>query len=77
MCEAGAGLRLELVAGEVLGPKRERLRYVGVEVGGLLPRDSVDEIQRDVVKTGITEIVEGESDVVRTGNAVEDGAARA
>ena len=74
MCvrEAGAGLRLELVTREVLGSKLERLRYVGVEVGGLLPRDPVDEIHRNVVKTGITEMVEGQSDVVRAGNTVED-----
>ena len=69
----GPRLRLELVAREVLGPKRERLAYVGIEVGGSLPRDPIDEIQRDVVKSGITKMVKGTSDVVRTGNAVEDG----
>jgi len=51
----------------VLGPERERLVYVGVEIGGLLPRDPVDEIQRNVVKSGITKMIEGSSDVVRTG----------
>src|SRR5262249_4741661 len=72
VCEAGAGLRLELVTREMLGPKRERLRYVGVESGGLLPRDPVDEIQGDVVKTGIAEMGERAPDVVRSGNAIED-----
>src|SRR5512133_1904706 len=69
--EPRPGLRLELVAGEVLGPKRERLSYVGSEIGGPLPRNPVDEIQRDVVKSGIAKMVEGAPDVVRSGNAVE------
>ena len=43
--EPRPGLRLELVAGEVLGSKRERLLYVSSEIGGSLPRDPVDEIQ--------------------------------
>jgi hypothetical protein len=49
--EARARLRLELVAGEVLRAERERLAQVGLEVGGALARDPVDEIERDVVKS--------------------------
>ena len=47
-------LRLELVAGEVLRLERQGLREIGVEVGGALARDAVDQVERDVVETGIT-----------------------
>ena len=43
--EARTRLRLELVAGEVLGLEREGLREVGVEVGGALAGNAVDEIE--------------------------------
>ena len=36
-----------------------------LEIGGALPRDAVEEIERDVVKPGITQIVQGAPDVVR------------
>ena len=44
---------------------------IGLEVGGLLARDAVDEIERDVVNSGITKSVDGASDVVRLGNTAE------
>ena len=65
------GLGLELVAGEVLRLEREGLLEIGVEVGGALTRDPVDEIERDVVKPGITEMMHGAPDVVRAGDALE------
>src|SRR5439155_13385367 len=69
--EPRSGFRLELIAREVLGPQRECLAYVGGEIGGPLPRDPVDEIQRYVVKLGITQMVEGAADVVRPGNSIK------
>ena len=69
--EPRARLRLELVQGEVLGRERQSLREVMVEIGGLLARDPVDEIERDVVERGITKSMERASDVVRSGNALE------
>ena len=56
----------------MLGAERERLVDVGVEAGGALAGDPVDEIERDVVESGITEMVEGPLDVVRPGNALEN-----
>ena len=44
---------------------------VAGEVGGALAGDAVDEIERDVVESGITESVHGTSDVVGRGLAVE------
>ena len=52
--EPCAGLGLELVAREVLRLEGERLREVCVEVGGLLARNPVEKIERDVVKSDIT-----------------------
>ena len=69
--EAGARLRFQLVRGDVLGLERQGLGEVACEVGGLLARDAVDEIERDVVNSGITKTIEGAPDVVRLGNAVE------
>ena len=69
--EPRARLGLELVAGEVLRLEREGVREVRVEIGGALARDPVDEIERDVVETGITKSVQSAPDVVRTGNALE------
>jgi len=60
--EAGPRLRLELVAGEVLGREVEGGSEVDVEIGGPLTRDAVDEIERDVVESGITEKVHGAPD---------------
>src|SRR4029450_3632401 len=62
---------LELVARQVLRSESERLVDVGVEVGASLAGDPVDEIQRDVVKLGITEMVEGAPDVLRSGAALQ------
>ena len=62
--EPRPGLRLELVAGEVLGLEGEGVREIRVEVGGALARDPVDEIERDVVKSGITKSVNRAPDVV-------------
>ncbi len=42
-----------------------------VEIGGLLARDPVDEIERNVVERGITKSMNSASDVVWTGNALE------
>ena len=55
----------------MLGRERQSLREVAIEVGGLLARDPVDEIERDVVERGITKSMNGPPDVVRTGNALE------
>ena len=44
--------------------ERERLGEVALEVGGALARDAVDEIERDVVESGITKTVHGATDVV-------------
>src|SRR5205085_11237540 len=71
--EAGARLRLELVAGQVLRLERERFGEVAAQVGGALTRDAVDEIERDVVKTGITKMVEGAADVARLGAPLQNG----
>ena len=73
--EAGARLRLELVRGDVLRLEREGIVEIGLEVGGLLARDAVDEIERDVVNSGITKSVDRAPDVVRLGNTVEHVAA--
>ena len=55
----------------MLGRERQSLRKIMVEIGGLLARDPVDEIERDVVERGITKSMEGAPDVVRSGNALE------
>src|SRR6476659_6404089 len=69
--EPRARLRLELVQGEVLGRQRQSLRKIMVEIGGLLARDPVDEIERNVVERGITKSMERAPDVLRTGHALE------
>ena len=71
--EPRSRLGLELVAGEVLGLERQGVREIRVEVGGALARDAVDEIERDVVETGITKSVHRASDVVRCRPALENG----
>jgi hypothetical protein len=53
MSEARARLRLQLVAGQVLRPKRDRLTQVTLEVGGALAGNAVDEVEGYVVKLGI------------------------
>jgi hypothetical protein len=49
----------------VLGLERERLGEVGVELGGALAGNPVEQVERDVVKSGITENVHRTADVVR------------
>ena len=51
--------------------ERERVAEVGLDVGGALAGYPVDEIERDVVKSGITKMMHGAPDVVRTGNTLE------
>ena len=51
--------------------ERERVGEVRREIGGALARDPVDEVERDVVKSGITKMMHGAPDVVRSGNALE------
>jgi len=63
MGEARARLGLQLVAGQVLGLERERLGEVGLEVGGALAGNPVEEIERYVVKSGITQNVDRAPDV--------------
>src|SRR5438132_14140036 len=69
--EARPRLRLELVTGQVLRPERQGAVEVGLEVGGALAGDPVDEIERDVVKSGIAKMVERASDGVWLGNTFE------
>ena len=54
MGEARPRLGFELVAREVIRPELERLVEVAIEVGGALAGNPVDEVERDVVKAGIT-----------------------
>ena len=51
--------------------EREGVAEIGFEIGGALAGDPVDEIERDVVKSGITKMMHGAPDVVRTGNTLE------
>ena len=55
----------------MLGLERERLREVVLQLGGGLARDAVEEIERDVVESGITKSVHGAPDVVGAGPALE------
>ena len=70
--KARSRLGLQLVARQVLRPELEGVGQVGIEIGGGLARDPVDEVERDVVKSGITKMVEGTPDGVRLDNTVED-----
>ena len=69
--EARSGFRFQLVRGEVLGLERQGLGEVALYLGGALAGDPVDEVERDVVKIGITKKIDGAPDVVRTGNTLE------
>ena len=69
--EARSGFRFQLVRGEVLGLERQGLGEVALYLGGALAGDPVDEVERDVVKSGITKKIDGAPDVVRSGNALE------
>ena len=48
----------------MLGPECERLGDVGVELGGALAGNPVQEVERDVVKSGITQSVDRATDVL-------------
>jgi hypothetical protein len=50
--EARPGLRLELVAREVLRAERDRGVEVARQIVGALARDAVDQVEREVVETG-------------------------
>src|SRR5438445_3188627 len=56
--EARPRLGLELVAGEVLRSECERFTEVRLEVGGALAGNAVEQVERDVVKSDITKMVE-------------------
>ncbi len=55
----------------MLGLERESVAQVGVEIGGALAGNPVDEIERDVVKSDITQSVDGAPDIVRAGPPLE------
>ena len=57
--EARSGLRLELVAGEVLGLEGERGVEVARQVFGRLAGNPVDQVEREVVETGFAERRDG------------------
>ena len=71
MGEARSRLGLELVAGQVLRAQLDCRGEIRVEVGGALAGNPVDEVEGDVVKSGITKMVERAPDGVRLGNAVQ------
>ena len=56
----------------MLGCERESLREIGVEIGGALAGNAVQQVERDVVKSGITESMERAPDVIRAGTALQD-----
>ena len=62
--EPRARLGLELVAREVLGRERQGVREVRVEVGGALAGDPVEQVEGDVVETGITQSLHRAPDVL-------------
>ena len=70
--ETRSRFRFQLVAREVLGAEGQSLVEIPFEVGGLLAGDPVDEIEADVVKAGITQMVERSPDVLRPGAPVEN-----
>ena len=71
MGEARPRFCFELVTGEVLRRELEGVTEVRGEVGGALAGDSVDEVEGDVVKSGITKMVVSAPDGVRLGNALQ------
>jgi len=62
---------LQLVRRNVLRFERQGLGEVACEVGGLLARDAVDEIERNVVNSGITHNLHGPADVIRPRAALQ------
>src|SRR6185312_7734184 len=51
-------LRLQLVAGEMLGPERDRVAEIRLEVGDGLAGNAVDEVEREVVEAGLAQVRE-------------------
>jgi len=62
--EARSRLRFQLVRRHGLGLECQGLGEVACEVGGGLARDAVDEVERDVVNSGIANKLHGAPDVV-------------
>ena len=56
----------------MLGLERQGLGEVALEIGGALAGNPVDEVERNVVESGITENIHSVSDIVWFGNAVEN-----
>ena len=56
----------------MLGLERQRVGEVAVEIGDALTGDPVQEIERDVVESGITEKVHRSPDIVGPGPSLED-----
>ena len=63
--EAGARLRLELVAGEVLRLECDRLGEVALEVVDALAGNPVDQVERDVVEAGLPQRPHRDAHVLR------------
>ena len=55
----------------MLRPERKGVTEIGGQIGGALAGDAVDEVERDVVESGITQMMHCVPDVVRTGNTLE------
>ena len=71
MTETRPRFGLELVTRQVVRVERERRVEVARQVGGALAGNPIDEVERDVVKTGITQSVERAPDVIGLRAAVE------
>src|SRR5581483_745257 len=71
--ETCARLRLQLVAGEMLGPELDRVFEIGVEVCHGLTRDAVEEVEREIVEAGIAEERERAPYVRRLRTPLEHG----
>jgi len=55
----------------MLRTELERFAEIRLEVGGALAWNAIDEIEGNVVKTGITQMVESATDGVRLDNTFE------
>ena len=55
----------------MLGPELDRLGQIALEVADALPRDPVDEVERDVVEAGLAQRSHGAADVVGARTALE------
>src|SRR5215213_11247987 len=65
--EPRSWLRFELVPRQVLGCERQRFGQVTLEVGGALTRNPVQQVERDVVKSGTTQTIERAPDDIWSG----------